>query len=99
MDIVTWSKNGAVIDTTSTDFSYEQTLTDPSQAVYMNVLSSEVSTNFVGTFTCELDDADSGSNPVSQTFTVNGEIIIMIITNNLCIIDTRLGRKQTLLKL
>ena len=55
MDSVTWSKDGGEV---GPEFNQTQVLTDTLSATYVHTLSSEDIGDFVGSFTCEVRDAD-----------------------------------------
>ena len=71
VDSVIWSDNGAIIDFANSNFSSQQYLIGNLQAAYANVLYKEDG-KLEGSYTCQLDDADPDSDPVSWTYTVNG---------------------------
>ena len=67
VDSVTWSKDGGVV---GSEFNQTQVLTDALSATYVHTLSSEDVGDFVGSFTCEVRDADD--NVDSRTLILNG---------------------------
>ena len=67
MDSVTWSKDGGVV---GSEFNQTQVLTDALSATYVHTLSSEDVGDFVGSFTCEVRDADD--NVDFRTLILNG---------------------------
>ena len=79
VDSVTWLKNGATINTATTNFATAQSLTNPLQGGYENVLTSQQASDFVGTFTCRLTDAEGTST--NRNLIVNGEQIKKIHDN------------------
>ena len=67
MDSATWRKDGEEI---SPEFIQTHTLTDTLSSTYEHTLSSEDVRDFVGSFTCEVRDADG--NVDSRTRILNG---------------------------
>ena len=65
---MTWRKNGVEV---GPEFNQTQTLTDTVSATYLHVLSGDSVAEFVGSFTCEVRDADG--NTASRTLNINGE--------------------------
>ena len=55
------------------EFSQRQTITDTLTATYEHTLSGENLTSFVGSFTCELQDADN--NMAMRTLQINGMVL------------------------
>ena len=53
------------------EFSQTQTITSKLTATYQHTLTSEDIANFVGNFTCMVEDAE-GNSPPSQTLRLNG---------------------------
>ena len=71
MDNVVWLKNGEQIDLENNrNFSFRQIITDPVQASYSHILSSEDMSNFFGSFMCQLMDSDG--NVVSRSLKIKG---------------------------
>ena len=68
VDSITWMKDGSLITGDSSTFSQTQTITNTILSTYHHTLSSSNSSNFVGSFTCTIRDADGNS---SQTLIGN----------------------------
>ena len=66
---ITWLKDGTVV---GTEFSQAQTITNDFTATYQHTLASQNVSNFVGSFTCMVEDAE-GSTP-SRTLRLNGTV-------------------------
>ena len=69
--IITWLKDGTVV---GTEFSQAQIITSTLTATYQHTLSSEDIANFIGNFTCMVEDAE-GNSPPSQTLGINGRVV------------------------
>ena len=63
VDSVTWRKDGVEV---GSDFSQLQTITDTLSGTYQHTLSSNDSSDFVGTFTCAVRDTAGGMDQRSQ---------------------------------
>ena len=74
MDSVTWMKDGSLIAEDSLTFSPSQIITDATAFTYHHVLSSSNPSNFVGSFTCVIEDAAHNIN--SRTRNFNGKVIV-----------------------
>ena len=70
VDSVTWRKDGVEV---SSDYSQLQTITDTLSATYQHTLSSNDSSDFVGTFTCEVRDTVGPVDQRSQF--INGMLV------------------------
>ena len=55
VNTVTWRKDGVEV---GSEFTQTQTITDTLSATYQHSLSSEDIANFVGNFTCQVEDTD-----------------------------------------
>ena len=69
---VTWRKNGVRVDLSL--YEQSQRLVDAVQATYHSILFSDNITNFVGTFTCVINNARV-SVPIQSTLELNGIIL------------------------
>ena len=70
VDSVTWRKDGVEVDS---DFSQLQTITDTLSATYQHTLSSNDSSDFVGTFTCEVRDTAGAMD--QRTTDINSKLL------------------------
>ena len=59
---VTWRKNGAVVEVDGTTYDQSQRVVDTRTATYDNVLSSADIANFVGMFSCSVNNSRGGSD-------------------------------------
>ena len=75
VDSVTWRKDG--VEVVGSEFSQMQTITDTLSATYQHSLSSRDIANFVGTFTCEVED--TGGNVDQRSLFINGKIMGIIL--------------------
>ena len=64
---ITWLKDGTEV---GTEFSQAQTITNALSATYQHTLISGDIANLVGSFTCEVGDAEGRT--VSRTLRLNG---------------------------
>ncbi len=81
VDSITWLRDGSEVRGESTVFSQTQILSDASSATYQHILSSEDTSNLVGSFTCRV--VEVSGNMVERTLALNGDGLIDNISRDI----------------
>ena len=71
--IVTWRKNGAVVDVDGATYHQSQRVLNTRTATYENTLTSSADANFVGNFICTVSNSRESS---ARNVTLNGELCV-----------------------
>ena len=71
--VVSWMKDGYIIDESSTDYTLTQTVTDRTTSTYSNVLTVHMGASEVGTYICTVSN-ELGSD--SKEVVTLGELIV-----------------------
>ena len=75
--VVSWMKDGDIIDESSTDYTLTQTVTDRATSTYSNVLTIRMGASEVGTYICTVSN-ELGSD--SEEVVTLGELMVDVIS-------------------